>query len=125
MLFNPLLEYVATPKSYREQWADVVDSVCSGVERAVRRNDMSKAVYWLNVLDLVDSMTALWWREAGIDFYLEGVKRHEEKQDETETAVLVQNGGTESHWTLRPEISGVSLDELAHRSGQNIGISLI
>lgn len=89
MTYNPLFDYVPVERSFVEQWADVVDSVSGFIDRAIRRGDVKTSFKFLNVMDLIDIETAIWFREYG--FYLLGSGGNEKEQVETPDCASVDS----------------------------------
>ena len=68
--YNPLLECFATaPAIVERPWLVVCERVNDKIERAVRKADRAEAFKWLNVMDLLCSENAAYWRETGGKVY--------------------------------------------------------
>ena len=67
MQYNPLFE--AFMPSVGLTWADIVDAISKDIVRALRRKDSANAFKGINALDLIDTETAMWFRESGYQLY--------------------------------------------------------
>jgi len=62
-VFNPLLDTVVRERT----WYDIAEWLQNHIEYGVRRG--KPAFKWLNVLDLIDSEAAAYWRGAAWEVY--------------------------------------------------------
>lgn len=64
-MFNPLLETNVRDRT----WYDVAEELDHKVGWAARKGRLPEAFKWLNVIDLIDTEAAAYWRNYGLDFY--------------------------------------------------------
>lgn len=67
-IFNPLFG-TFTPASIGPSWYDIAEDLNKRIERAVVKGNMTEAFKLLHVMDLIDTETAMYWREKGMDLY--------------------------------------------------------
>lgn len=78
--YNPLLDSFTAPVipvAAERPWLAVCERVNDNIERAIRKGSRDEAFKWLNVMDLLCSETAAYWRETGGKVYagVQGVEQ--------------------------------------------------